>query len=87
MKYSTLYAHLVIHWIFDIMQINIFRFPDDMEFHLRSFKPEKPKVKKREGVIFDPAHKRYDLPELDPLPPILPKQQVYINYSSKSANV
>ena len=46
-----------------------------MEFHLRLTKPDPPK-KKKQGAQFDPAWKSYDLPKIDPLPPISKKPQV-----------
>lgn len=58
-------------------------YPDEMEFHLRNVKiphpPSKPKDTGKESsrsAIFDPAHKRYDLPRLqEPLPPVQRRPQ------------
>ena len=53
-----------------------FRYPDEMEYHLRNIKPSTPTSQERNSTLYDPTCKRYDLPARDPLPPIGPKPQV-----------
>ena len=60
--YAMLYSH--------------FRYPDEMEYHLRNMKPSTPTRQERNSTLYDPTCKRYDLPARDPLPPIGPKPQV-----------
>ena len=53
-----------------------FRYPDEMEYHLRNMKPSTPTRQQGKSPLYDPTCKRYDLPSRDPLPPIGPKPQV-----------
>ena len=52
-----------------------YRYPSEMEFHLRNARPLS-RQKEKPNTIYDPAYTRYDLPRLDPLPPVEPKPQV-----------
>ncbi|KAI0215949.1 hypothetical protein LSAT2_031977 [Lamellibrachia satsuma] len=50
-------------------------YPDEIEFHLHSVKPPVRKRKGKGELQYDPAWRSYNLPPLQPMPPVCPKPQ------------